>query len=176
MSVPGGGESASCREAFAVDYARFVVAFDGAGFATLAEYVAEELPYVWLDAYLRLTSRPANALRVALGSFVYLFDDYASLEATGAVPRDTTSEGRLIAAFGISSPQASARDDYRLKGWVGPTERNFGKLWDKGHYIGHSLGGAVDRWEINVFVQRRDLNRGWSAAGKRYRDMEAYCA
>jgi hypothetical protein len=29
--------------------------------------------------------------------------------------------------------------------------------------------------EINVFVQRRDLNRGWSAEGKLYRSMEKFC-
>jgi len=29
----------------------------------------------------------------------------------------------------------------------------------KGHFIAHSIGGAVDGWELNVFVQRRELNR-----------------
>lgn len=33
----------------------------------------------------------------------------------------------------------------------------------------------MDQCELNVFVQRRDLNRGWSDAGKRYRRMEDYC-
>jgi len=28
---------------------------------------------------------------------------------------------------------------------------------------------------VNVFVQLRALNRGWSEAGKRFREMEAYC-
>jgi hypothetical protein len=46
--------------------------------------------------------------------------------------------------------------------------------FDKGHYIAHSIGGAVDRSEMNVFVQRRDLNRGWSPEGKQYRTMEKY--
>jgi hypothetical protein len=34
----------------------------------------------------------------------------------------------------------------------------------------------VDQCELNVFVQRRDLNRGWSVAGKRFRSMEKYCS
>lgn len=42
--------------------------------------------------------------------------------------------------------------------------------------MAHSLGGAVDGIEANVFVQRRDLNRGWSASGKLFREMEKYCA
>ena len=33
----------------------------------------------------------------------------------------------------------------------------------------------VDRAEVNVFVRLRALNRGWSAEGKRFREMEAYC-
>ena len=44
------------------------------------------------------------------------------------------------------------------------------------HFIANSMGGAVDRAEMNVFVQRRALNQGWSAQGKVYRRMENYCA
>lgn len=84
-------------------------------------------------------------------------------------------EGRLIGVLGCSSPKITRRDDYRLKGWVGATEKVFGSGWDKGHFIAHTIGGVVDGLEANVFVQRRDLNRGWSAAGKRFREMEKYC-
>src|SRR5216684_7936234 len=45
----------------------------------------------------------------------------------------------------------------------------------KGHFIAHSIGGAVDCAEVNVFVQLRAPNGGWSEAGKRFREMEAYC-
>jgi hypothetical protein len=38
-----------------------------------------------------------------------------------------------------------------------------------------TIGSVVDGLEANVFVQRRDLNRGWSPAGKRFREMEKYC-
>ena len=84
-------------------------------------------------------------------------------------------EDRLVGVLGLSAPQIRVRDDYRLKGWVGPTEKMYGREYDKGHFIAHSIGGAVDRAEMNVFVQRRDLNRGWSSEGKRYRQMEKYC-
>ena len=33
----------------------------------------------------------------------------------------------------------------------------------------------MDGVEANVFIQRRDLNRGWSAAGKRFRNLEKHC-
>lgn len=52
---------------------------------------------------------------------------------------------------------------------------SLGRVGDKGHFIGHELGGSVAGMEANVFIQRRSLNRGWSAEGKVYRAMERYC-
>jgi hypothetical protein len=130
---------------------------------------------VWRDAYLGMMPRATNIVRFRYGTFDYIYDDYATLEATGMVPYDPRHEARLVAVSGRSSPSKGKRDDYRLKGWVGATEKTFGPGWDKGHFIAHSIGGAVDQAEVNVFVQRRDLNRGWSAAGRRFREMEQYC-
>jgi hypothetical protein len=157
-----------------VDYAAVLRTAD-IGSSGLATFLFEELPYVWRDAYVDMTPRQTNVVRWQYGSFEYLFDDHASLEATGAVLHDPNVEARLVAALGRSEPRETARDDYRLKGWIGATEKTFGREWDKGHFIAHSIGGAVDGLEANVFVQRRDLNRGWSEAGKRFRDMEKYC-
>ncbi len=141
----------------------------------VVEFLLEELPYLWRDAYVEMTAHPPNVVRWRYRDFEYIYDDCASLEVTGSVPYDQKAEARLVAAVGRSRPKASARDDYRLKGWVGATEKMFGPGWDKGHFIAHSIGGAVDGLEANVFVQRRDLNRGWSVAGKRFRQMEKYC-
>jgi hypothetical protein len=141
----------------------------------VVEFLFEELPLLWRDAYVEMTAHPPNVVRWRHGDFEYIYDDYASLEAAGSVPYDPKAEARLVAAVGRSRPKAGARDDYRLKGWVGATEKMFGPAWDKGHFIAHSIGGAVDGLEANVFVQRRDLNRGWSVAGKRFRQMEQYC-
>ena len=139
-------------------------------------FLSEELPYLWRDAYVEMTPRPTNIVRFRHGTFEYIYDDYASLEASSPVPYDPNAEARLVAVLGRSEPRRRARDDYRLKGWVGPTEKIFGRHWDKGHFIAHSIGGAVDGLEANVFVQRRHLNRGWSAPGRRFREMEKYCA
>lgn len=136
----------------------------------------EELPHLWYDTYLKMTQRPTNACRFTHGTFEYIFDDYGSLEAVGKVTYDPASESRLVAVLGRSNPTKRSRDDYRLRGWVGRTEESFGKKWDKEHFMAHSLGGAVDGIEANVFVQRRDLNRGWSVGGKLFREMEKYRA
>jgi hypothetical protein len=37
------------------------------------------------------------------------------------------------------------------------------------------MGGTVKGSELNVYVQRRDLNRGWSTTSRQYRKLETYC-
>ncbi len=122
-----------------------------------------------------MTPRPTEILRITQGSFEYIYDAFDLLVAQGLVPDDPDTESRLVVAVGFSAPPEKQRDDPRLRGWVGPTETIFGKPWDKGHFIAHTIGGAVEGIEANVFVQRRDLNRGWSEEGRRFRALEKYC-
>lgn len=158
-----------------LDYAALISKVSEQSIDTIIAFLLEELPYLWHEAYVQMTPRQTNVCRFMHGTFEYIFDDYVTLDATGAVPYDQTSEARLVAVLGRSNPVKRNRDDYRLRGWVGKTEATFGKDWDKGHFIAHSIGGAVDGIEANVFVQRRDVNRGWSASGRRFREMEQYC-
>lgn len=159
---------------FSLDYQAILREVHG----TLDERIialAAELPHLWRDAYVRTSNRSTSIVRILNGSFEYLYDNYSYLEVSGTVPYNPSIEDRVVAVCGRSAPIPRRRDDYRLKGWVGPTEKMYSARFDKGHYIAHSIGGAVDRSEMNVFVQRRDLNRGWSQEGKRYRTMEKYC-
>jgi len=162
-------------ESYSIDYEAVLASAGRVETEDLITYLNDELPWQWRDAYERMTVRQIEVCRVLSESFVYLFDDYSTLEARGIVPQDPSQESRLVAAYGRSNPRPRKRDDSRLRGWVGRTEAIFGREWDKGHYIGHSIGGAVDGIEANVFVQRRDLNRGWSVQGKRFRLMEDHC-
>lgn len=171
MAVPDPGSELPTT----LDYLAIVAAARATSLAQLVEYLSEELPYMWRDGYLAASSLPTSIMRITHGSFEYFYDNYTMLEAKGDVPYHPTAESRLVAVHGASKPQARVRDDGRLRGWVGPTERTFGRQWDKGHFIAHSMGGAVNGVEANVFIQRRDFNRGWSAAGKRFRAMEQYC-
>ncbi|MDX6612849.1 MAG: hypothetical protein QOD75_2035 [Blastocatellia bacterium] len=138
-------------------------------------FLREQLPSHWRQAYERMSSRETSLVCIRHNSFEFVYDNYSYLEVSGAIPYSLI-EDRLVAVLGISEPPSMTRDDYRLKGWVGPTERTFGQKCDKGHFIAHSVGGAVDRLEVNVFIQSRDLNRGWSDEGKRYVAMEKYAA
>ena len=138
----------------------------------LISFLRQELPYLWIDAYAEMTPRRTNIMAMTQGTFDYIYDNYAELEATGAVEPDDVTESRLVGAVGVSVAVTRSRrhDDGRLKGWVGPTNSTFGAAWDKGHFIAHTIGGAVDGLEMNVFKQLRTVNRG------DYRRLERYCA
>ncbi len=85
-------------------------------------------------------------------------------------------ETRVVSFFGISNTNLVKENVYRRRvGW-GNTTLAFSEFpgqYDKGHFIAHGFGGPVD---VNLFPQRRDINRGWSEEGKRYRKMERYVA
>jgi hypothetical protein len=157
------------------DYESLMACVAACSTAEKITFLEEQLPTLWGDAYQRTCHRATSLLRIRYNAFEFIYDNYSYLEVNGTIPYSLI-EDRLVAVLGTSEPPSSTRDDYRLKGWVGPTERIFGQKCDKGHFIAHSVGGAVDRLEVNVFIQRRDLNRGWSNEGRRYVAMEKYAA
>lgn len=156
-------------------YKNLLIGADEASIEEIIAYLNEELPFVWLHEYKKACPLFGDICVIRVGSFEYIFDDRTGLEATEKKDTIVKPESRVIVAFGISKKEKRRRDDYRLRGWIGKTNTYFGIQWDKGHFIAHSLGGAVDQAELNVFRQRRDLNRGWSQQGKVYRKMEEYC-
>ena len=167
-------KSFGCHGILVMDYNAILNRITHHSIEAKISLLLEELPHLWRNEYQEMSKREVRLVRIRHSSFEYIYDNYSYLEATGAIPYSLV-EDRLVGVLGLSAPQLRVRDDYRLRGWVGPTEKIYGREYDKGHFIAHSIGGAVDRAEMNVFVQRRDLNRGWSPEGKRYREMEKYC-
>jgi hypothetical protein len=85
---------------------------------------------------------------------------------------------RVVLVYGLSAAPRSIRDASRMRGFPDPNASMqavdaSGALADRGHFVAHTAGGPLD---MNLFPQRRDLNRGWSAQGKQYRSMEQYLA
>ncbi len=133
----------------------------------------ELLPGLWCEEYRKMTPTETNILQFTNLGFEFLFDLSAELVASGAVAEDQAVEDRVVGVFGKSTTQSEKRDSNRMKGFLGPSTKVFGEGYDKGHFIGHSLGGGLD---VNLFPQKRDINRGWSERGKVFRAMEKYCA
>lgn len=86
---------------------------------------------------------------------------------------------RVTIAYAISEEQLTARDANRMRGFPNVNASVRAVLGDKafpadrGHFLGHASGGQLD---INLFPHKRDLNRGWSPEGKKFRAMERYVA
>ena len=123
----------------------------------------------WADDYLEKHIRAADIVIYEHGTFNYLFDLHQQKHDHLPEHNCLPVCARLIAAIGNSKPTGRKRDDSRLRGLpVGGTDDGQ-TLWDKGHFIANSIGGVVDGNEMNIFLQRRSVNRGG------YRKMENYC-
>ncbi len=84
---------------------------------------------------------------------------------------------RVVLAYALSVEQLMKRDTGRMRGFpdvnvsISATLADRAFKADKGHFLGHASGGILD---INLFPHRRELNRGWSPEGKRFRSMEQH--
>jgi hypothetical protein len=81
-------------------------------------------------------------------------------------------EDRTLAAWTITPATLGKRDVSYQRGFPLPPDPD-GTLVDRGHLIPHLSGGEFGP---NIFRQRRDLNRGWSSEGKRFRALEREAA
>jgi hypothetical protein len=123
----------------------------------------EERVSAWCDKYageFKGASLSETNLDVAVFIFDHLFE-------------------RVTLAYAVSVEQLMKRDVGRMRGFPDPNVSAKSVLGakafraDKGHFLGHASGGELD---INLFPQRRELNRGWSEEGKEFRSMERYVA
>ncbi len=81
-------------------------------------------------------------------------------------------EDRTLAAWTITPATVGKRDVSYQRGFPLPPNPD-GTLVDRGHLIPHLSGGEFGP---NIFRQQRDLNRGWSSQGKRFRALEREAA
>jgi hypothetical protein len=129
--------------------------------AALADW--EPRVNAWCQEY-RAGSPEAKLIETPIDTAVYLFDLVAE---------------RVVLAYAVSTRQLQKRDAGRMRGFpdvnvgVRAVLGEHAFLADRGHFLGHASGGVLD---INLFPQRRELNRGWSAEGRRFRQMERYIA
>lgn len=109
------------------------------------------------------------------------FDDAFLLEinlTTAVFVFDRTHE-RVVVAYGVATSPTRPRDHNRMRQFpdvnvgVVATMGTAAFASDRGHFLSHASGGDLD---INLFPHRRELNRGWSEEGKRFRRMEKWVA
>jgi hypothetical protein len=103
-------------------------------------------------------------LRFVQSGATYLFDEASAVGAE--------QEDRTLAAWTMTPATVGKRDVAYQRGFPLPPDPD-GTLVDRGHLIPHLSGGEFGP---NIFRQRRDLNRGWSSQGKRFRALEREAA
>lgn len=141
---------------------------------TIIQFLCDVLPYEWCEKYREMTPTATNILQFNNKGFEFLFDFSSELVSKGFVTSDQAVEDRVVAVFGRSVQTCIKRDASRIRGFLGGSMHDLKKgSTDKGHFIGHALGGGL---YINLFPQRKDINRGWSKRGKVFRAMERHCS
>jgi len=156
-----------------IDYDHILSKLSTSDIEEIIKFLEEVLPSEWCEKYREMTPTVTNILQFNDNSFEFLFDFSSELVNKDVVPCDQAVEDRVVAVFGRSQPSSKKRDASRMKGFLGPSSNVFGNNYDKGHFIGHALGGGLD---VNLFPQQRGINRGWSRRGKVFRAMERHCS
>jgi len=171
------------NEAWLVDYAKFGQTLCGMDYKTAAADARKWLHYDWEETYIARTPFPNDIVLFDRGEITYCIDCrfepdmrlVANTEFVPVLPEQIKKEGRVVVAFGLSAPVTAEHPSSSgtgMRNFIGATEKYLGAAYDKGHFISHKLGGDIN-W--NLFPQLRKVNRGWSAAGKRFREMEKFC-
>lgn len=158
-----------------MDYASLLCGKNFPSAKELYQFFWEEVTAHWTSEYAAAFPNHGEITLQNFQGFSFLIDHVWPWVEAEDVNKELP-ETRVISFFGISNTNVVAENiKRRRQGW-GPTNFIFspyGGDYDKGHFIAHGFGGPVD---VNIFPQRRDINRGWSEEGKSYRKMEKYVA
>ena len=157
----------------AIDYNAILKNIDTQGnYRKQIEIILPILTKLWKQSYCKMGNYNPYIISFPFETYETLFDQ---IEEYPDDDVDTLSdnyvEERTIIAYGFSSEKETKRDknDYYMRG--NDQRKWAGNYTDRGHFIAHSFGGNI--W-TNIFPQRRDINRGISEAGKKYKSMEQY--
>lgn len=140
----------------------------------LHKFFFEEIAQDWINAYHTMSEHGIITLQ-NFYDYTFIIDDGNQLRNKESDDKEIL-EGRVVGAFGISNTNINQGNRRMMRKWIGKTSTVFGPYgdnYDKGHFIAHGFGGPID---VNLFPQRRDINRGWKPEGKPYRDMEKFVA
>ena len=154
---------------FRIDYPAILRGSEVRDYEPLVASLTQVLIDHWVDAYYDMVDHQPYILDVHDRGFNFLFDLTLAKYDKNDPNRP---DDRVVAAYGRSRRPEEKRDASRIRGFGNIGDPSRGPM-DKGHLAAHGMGGALD---INIFPQRREVNRGWSAEGRLYRKMERYAS
>lgn len=157
------------------NYKELFTRFSIKSITDIKELFQEEVAYEWVEIYREMKPHGTITIQNFRG-FTFIIDDGNQMEYAKKNTEVEFLESRVVGAFGLSIGKAKDENRKKMRNWIGPTSlvfKFYGDNYDKGHFISHGIGGPVD---VNLFPQKRDINRGWSEKGKLYRKMEEFVA
>lgn len=117
----------------AIPYQKLMVHAHASG-RPMDEFLREQLPLFWQDAYDAMLARPSDVMVFTYGTFDYWFDTYQQPEPYDPSAGKLPIEARLVFAIGTSKPKHARRDDSRLRGMKLSAMPGSGGPWDRGHF------------------------------------------
>ena len=157
-----------------LDYQQLAKKYGATSIKHLHSIFEKEIVFDWSDLYKEMSWRLFGYITSQnFHGFNFIFD------CTEIDPDPISTrlpDSRVVGVFGYSNTNVNLSNRKMMHKHLGQSTKVFsffGDNYDKGHFIAHYSGGPID---INLFPQRRDINRGWSAEGKRYRAMEKFIA
>ena len=156
-----------------IDYNNLLSLIDiNDGYRDQITKILPKMIHLWKQSYCKMGNPRPYIMGFSFDTYEVLYDqieEYPDDEA------DTLADGyieeRTIVAYGYSSKPQFERGINDINMRVDDQRKWADKETDRGHFIAHAIGGNI--W-VNIFPQRRDVNRGASEAGKRYKSMEKY--
>lgn len=132
----------------------------------------KEISDVWIKDYILQTNNFYGEITTQrFYNFTFLFD-YTGNPLNDGIDACAIPDSRVVGVFGITEERIFSENRKHMSRLRGITKhyQYYGGIYERGHFIAHMAGGQID---INLFPQRRDVNRGWNGMW-RYREMEIY--
>lgn len=159
-----------------IAYKQIVEKYGATSVEDIVRVFDNEIVFDWVDLYKSMGAGLYGEITLQkFQEFTYVFD-CTEIGGDADIAATNLPDSRVIAVYGYSNTNVNISNRKMMRKHLGATTKAFeffGNYIDKGHFISHMAGGPID---INLFPQRRDINRGWSAEGKKYRDMEKFVA
>jgi hypothetical protein len=153
-----------------IDYSRIVPENNLKSIPAVMKFFVDFVADVWIDLYIDRAGYSDDITLQYYYKYAYIFDDTSTALQNGY---HEYSQPRVLGAFGISHGEVDKKNRKIMRrhpnASVAGTKLS-GLAYDNGHFMSHLSGGSID---LNLFPQRRDVNRGWSE-WRRYRDMERF--
>ena len=164
------------HDEFMIKYDEIVNQIEAKDYNSVVREIIPLLESQWNESYCKMSGGDCYLVSYPSSTTESnIFHNHLYHNASMELEYDTLSdyfiEDRTVCVYGISSKNTTSRKVNDAFMRQAETRNWSDKDTDRGHYLGHVIGGSV---YANIFPQKREINRGTSEEGKEFRNMERY--